>query len=45
MLQYAKLLLLELYYNILDNYCYLTKFEELEMDKDSLYPALSEHDF
>ena len=36
-LQYAKLRMLELYYNFFDKYCGLTKFEEL-------YPALTEHD-
>ena len=35
--------MLELYYNFFDKYCDLTKFEELEMDTDSLYLALSEH--
>ena len=43
-LEYAKLRMLELYYNFVDKYCDVTKFEELEMDKDSLYLALSEHD-
>ena len=36
--------MLELYYNFFDKYCDITKFEELEMDTDSLYLALSEHD-
>ena len=42
--QNAKLRFLELYYNFFDKYCDVTKFEELEMDIDSLYLALSEHD-
>ena len=44
MLQYAKLRMLELYYNFFDKYGDVTKFEELEMDTDSLYLALSEQD-
>ena len=44
MLQYAKLRTLELYYNFFDKYGDVTKFEELEMDTDSLYLALSEQD-
>ena len=35
-LQYAKLTKLELYYNLVDKYCNVTKFGELEMDTDSL---------
>ena len=42
MLQYAKLRLLELYYNLFERFCDANKFEELEMDTDSLYLALSE---
>ena len=34
--QYAKLRMLELYYNFLDKFCDVNKFEELEMDTDSL---------
>ncbi len=41
-LQYAKLRMLELYYNFLERFCDVIKFEELEMDTDSLYMALSE---
>ena len=39
-LQYAKLRKLELYYNFFDELCDVNKFEELEMDTDSLYLAL-----
>ena len=41
-LQYAKLRMLELHYNFLERFCDVSKFEELEMDTDSLYLALSE---
>ena len=41
-LQYAKLRKLELYYTFLTRFCDGTKFEELEMDTDSLYLALAE---
>ena len=41
-LQYAKMRLLELYYNFFTRFCDVHKFEELEMDTDSLYPALAE---
>ena len=41
-LQYAKLRMLELYYNFFERFCDVNKFEELEMDTDSLYLALSE---
>ena len=41
-LQYAKLRMLELYYNFLRKFCDTEKYEELEMDTDSLYLALSE---
>ena len=41
-LQYAKLRMLELYYNFFEGFCDVNKFEELEMDIDSLYLALSE---
>ena len=40
--QYAKLRLLELYYNFFTRFCDANKFEELEMDADSLCPALAE---
>ena len=33
-LQYAKLRMLELYYNFFDKFCDVNKFEELEMDTD-----------
>ena len=41
-LQYAKLRMLELYYNFFTRFCDVHKFEELEMDTDSLYLALVE---
>ena len=41
-LQYAKLRMLELYYNFFTRFCDVNKLEELEMDTDSLYLALSE---
>ena len=41
-LQYAKLRMLELYYNFFERFCDVNKFEEVEMDTDSLYLALSE---
>ena len=41
-LQYAKLRILELYYNFFKKLCDTDKYEELEMDTDSLYLALSE---
>ena len=41
-LQYAKLRMLELYYNFFERFCDVNKCEELEMDTDSLYLALSE---
>ena len=40
-LQYAKQRKLELYYNFFDKFCDVQKFEELEMDTDSLYLALA----
>ena len=40
-LQYAKLRMLELYYNFFDKFCNVDKFEELEMDRDSHYLALA----
>ena len=40
-LYYAKLQLLELYYNFFNKFCDVNKFEELEMDADSLYLALA----
>ena len=41
-LQYAKQRMLELYYNFFKKLCDTDKYEELEMDTDSLYSALSE---
>ena len=41
-LQYAKFRMLELYYNFFKKFCDTEKYEELEMDTDSLYLALSE---
>ena len=43
-LQYAKLRLLELYYNFFDKFCDVNIFEELEMDTDSFYLDLAEED-
>ena len=39
-LQYSKLRMLELYNNFLKKFCDTDKYEELEMDTDSLYLAL-----
>ena len=39
--QYVELRMLELYYNFFERFCDVNKFEELEMDTDSLYLALS----
>ena len=36
-LHYAKLRTLQLYYNFFTRFCDVNKFEELEMDTDSLY--------
>ena len=41
-LQYAKLRMLELYYNFFIRFCDVIKFDELEMDTNSLYLALAE---
>ena len=41
-LQYAKLRMLELYYNFFERFCDVSIFEEIEMDTDTLYLALSE---
>ena len=41
-LQYAKLRLLELHYKFFTRFCDVNKFEEVEMDIDSLYLALAE---
>ena len=41
-IQYAKLRMLELYYNFFTRFCDVSKLEELEMDTDSLYLALAE---
>ena len=43
-LQYAKLRMLELYYNFFNKFYDNNKFEELEMDTDSLYLALAEQE-
>ena len=40
-LQYAKLTMLELYYNFFDKFCDRSKFELIEMDTDSLYMAIA----
>ena len=40
-LQYAKLRMLELYFSFFDKFCDVQKFEELEMDTNSLYLALT----
>ena len=41
-LQYAKLKILELYHKFFKKFCDTDKYEELELDTDSLYLALSE---
>ena len=41
-LHYVKLRMLELYYNFFTRFCDVNKFEELEVDTDSLYLALAE---
>ena len=41
-LQYAKMQMLELCYKFFTKFCDVNKFEELEMDTDSLYLALAE---
>ena len=41
-LQYAKLRILELHYIFFTRFCVVNKFEELEMDTDSVYRALAE---
>ena len=41
-LQYAKLRMLELYYNFFKKFCDTDKYEELGVDTDCLYLALSE---
>ena len=43
-LQYAEFRMLELYYNFFETFCDTKTYEELEMDTDSLYLALSEKD-
>ena len=43
-LQYAKLRMLELYYNFFTRFCDVDKFKELEMDTYSLYLALAEEE-
>ena len=41
-LQYAKMLMVELYYNFFTRFCDVNKVEELEMDTDSLYLAFAD---
>ena len=41
-LQYAKLRMLELYYNFFDKFCDVYKFEELDVDTGPFYLALVE---
>ena len=41
-LQYAKLRMVQLYYNFFTRFCDVNKLEGLEMDTDSLYLALAE---
>ena len=41
-LQYAKIRMLELYYNFFKKFCDTEKYEELEMNTSPLYLALSE---
>ena len=41
-LRCAKLRMLELYYNFFTRFCDVNRFEDLEMDTDSLYLALAE---
>ena len=41
-LQYAKLRMLELFYNFFDKFCDVDTFEELEMDTESIYLALAQ---
>ena len=41
-LQYAKLRMLELYYTFFTRFCDVNKFDELEIDTDSLYLDLTE---
>ena len=42
--QPVKLRLLELYYNFFTKFCDVTKFEEFELDTDSLHLALAERE-
>ena len=41
-LQYAKLRMLEQYYNFVTRFCDVNKFEEFEMDTDSLHLTVTE---
>ena len=41
-LQYAKLIMLQMYYNFSNVFCDYSKFELIEMDTDSLYMTISE---
>ena len=40
-LQYAKHRILEIYYNFFEKFCDFSSFEEIEMDADSLYIAVT----
>lgn len=42
-LQYAKLRMLQFYYDFLDQYIDRSDFEFMEMDTDSAYFAISDH--
>ena len=42
--QYAKLRMLELYYDFFERFCDVNKFDEIEMDTDSMFLALSEQE-
>ena len=41
-LHYPKLRMLELYYDLFDEFCDVNEFEQLEMDTDWLYLAIAE---
>ena len=43
-LHYAKLRMLDMYYNFFEKYFNVRKYEELKMDTDSLHSALAEQD-
>ena len=44
-LQYAKLRMLEIYYNFFKKFCDTNKYEELEMETDSFYLDFSEENW